>query len=304
METIMVNARDGISLACHQYLTPQPNARVFCLHGSSFNARRYNAFAKKCQQVGFEVIVCDLRGHGQSEGEPGTCKYVGQLEDDFYDILNWFSNNSQLPTIVGGHSAGAAIVLRYIEKYGQDDISGCYFISPALGSFQEAVRYDGKSSKLNFFMKFWRKKTTFSPAPQAAQKHAPRINNRLFWLAYLLPFLRSLVVLKFPAVKKIAELEGRVLNYSFNLACAVSLNSYVKTFRQLKTPCLFVCGEKDELLHPEFLPTIEHWHLAPTLDKEVHMLPGVNHMSVINASSEFLIKWLAQRWKKAGEKAA
>ena len=301
MKTIMVNARDGIPLACHQFSCDSPKARVFCLHGGSLNSRRYIQLAKSCRQAGYEVIICDWRGHGESGGESGTCAYKGQLEDDFYDVINCFNQNITLPVIIGGHSAGAVITLRYIEKYGQENIMGSYFISPALGNFLEASRFDSESSKIDFRMKFIRKKLTYNPVPEMAQKHLPKFNGWLFWLAFCFPFLRHKKILKFPAAKKIAELEGRVLNYSFNLMTSVSIQNYVKAFRLLKIPTLFICGEEDEFLAPDFMPTVASWHLSPQLDKEVHMLPKTRHMTVINASTNVLIDWLSHRWNNLDE---
>jgi alpha-beta hydrolase superfamily lysophospholipase len=301
MNMIMVKARDGTQLACHQFSCEMPKARVFCLHGGSLNSRRYIGLAKSCQKAGYEMVICDWRGHGQSQGEPGTCQYQGQLEDDLYDIMEWFNQGTRLPTIIGGHSAGAVITLRYIEKYGQQKIIGSYFISPALGNFMEASRFDSDTSRSDFRMKFFRKKLTYTPIPNAARKHLPSFNYRLFWLAFILPFLRHKKILKFPAVKKIAELEGRVLDYSFNLMLSVSIKNYISAFRLLNVPTLFICGEEDEFLQPSFMPTVAAWHLAPELDKEVHMLPKIKHMTVISAASSVLTEWLSLRWNRMDE---
>jgi pimeloyl-ACP methyl ester carboxylesterase len=96
-----------------------------------------------------------------------------------------------------------------------------------------------------------------------------------------------------------AALEGRVLDYSYNLSCSLSVGSYAKSFAQIKVPVILICGEADEVLHPSFLPMLCQWHLSPTLDKQVHMLPKLNHMSIINGASRLFPDWLAARWPVA-----
>ena len=148
-------------------------------------------------------------------------------------------------------------------------------------------------------MNYWRKKPGYHPAPESSLKHIPKMNNRKFLLALVLPFLRHRTVMRFPGSAKMAALEGRVLNYSFNLMASVSIAKYSKAFRQIKVPIVLICGESDEILHPSFLPTVAQWHLPPTLDKEVYMLPKLNHMSVLSGAARVLPQWLAQRWVKS-----
>lgn len=302
MNTLMIPARDGAKLACHRYCPEEgsdTHARLLFLHGGSFNSRRYANIAKACVKKGFEVVLCDWRGHGDSEGTPGTCDYVGQLEDDISDTISWFEQKQPLPLILGGHSSGSVICLRYIEKYGQDKLAGCYFIAPAISNTLEPLRFDEPGSKKSFLMNYWRKKPGYHPAPESSLKHIPKMNNRKFLLALALPFLRHRTVMSFPGSAKMAALEGRVLNYSFNLMASVSVPKYSIAFRQVKVPIAFICGEADEILNPSFLPMVAQWHLPPTLDKEVHMLPKLNHISVLSGAARVLPQWLAQRWVKS-----
>ena len=299
IETVMIPARDGTELACHRYVPEDmhtPYGRVLFFHGSTFNSRRYANIAKACVKSGFEAVLCDWRGNGESQGIPGTCDYIGQLDDDIDDIIGYFEQHKPLPLILGGHSAGSVICLRYIEKYGQDKLVGCYFVAPTFNNTQEPLRYDKPGSQKSFLLRHFRKKTGFKAAPESALKHMPAMNNRMFFLALALPFLRHRKVITFPGAAKMAALEGRVLDYSFNLMASVSIPSYSRALRQLKLPVVFICGENDEGLHPEFLPMAAQWHLSPELDKAVFMLPKLNHMSVLNAAARLLPQWLTQRW--------
>lgn len=311
METLMIPARDGTKLACHRFSVsasvegksgnsaePGTNCfgRILLLHGSTFNSRRYANIAKACVKSGFEVVLCDWRGHGGSQGKAGTCDYIGQLEDDISDIIGWFEQEQPLPLILGGHSAGSVVCLRYLEKYGQDKIAGCYFIAPTFNNTQEPLRFDKPGGQKSFLLRHMRKKHGFEQAPESALKHMPVMNDRMFSLALALPFLRHKTVISFPGSEKMAALEGRVLNYSFNLMASVSIPDYSKAFRKLHVPVVFICGENDEGLHPAFLPMLCQWHIAPELDKAVFMLPKLNHMSVLSGAARVLPQWLMQRW--------
>ena len=160
------------------------------------------------------------------------------------------------------------------------------------------------AAKKSFLLRHMRKKHGFEPAPQSAVKHMPVMNNRMFSLAVALPFLRHRTVITFPGSEKMAALEGRVLNYSFNLMASVSIPDYKMAFRKLHLPVVFICGENDEGLHPEFLPMLCQWHLAPELDKEVFMLPKLNHMSVLSGAARILPQWLQQRFGKSVQASA
>ena len=297
MNTEMVVVRDGKKIACFRYpVDGEPVCRMLFLHGSTFNSRRYANIAKACAKVGCETVLIDWRGHGQSEGEPGHCDYPGQIEDDIADLLAHYKAEQALPTLLGGHSAGSVICLKYFHRYGQDEVVGSYFISPALGNILEATRYDEKTAKRQFFMNFWRKKETFNPAPEKAKQYIPVFKNKKFWISMLLPFLRHHKVLFFPGSEKMAALEGRIMEYSTNMVLSISLDKYIEPFRKVKVPTILICGENDEMINPDFLYTVYHWHLAPDLDKSIEIAPRLNHTNIVNGASKILPKWIAERW--------
>lgn len=297
MNTEMVAVRDGKKIACFRYpVDGEPVCRMLFLHGSTFNSRRYANIAKACAKVGCETVLIDWRGHGQSDGESGHCNYPGQLEDDISDLLTHYKAEQALPTLLGGHSAGSVICLKYIERYGQDEIVGFYSISPAFGNILEATRYDFQTAKRQFFLNFWRKKPTLNPPPEKAKQHIPSFKSKRFWLAILLPFLRNQKVLVFPGNGKMAKLEGRIMEYSANMVLATSTEKYITQFRQIEKPTILICGENDEMIQPEFLQTVYHWHLAPTLDKSIEIVPRLNHTNIVNGASKILPQWIAKRW--------
>ncbi len=94
------------------------------LSGSSSAWREYEqAFDHK-----YNLMVCDLRGHGRSKKFPHTADYlIGLLADDIEKIAARFSLG---PFIIIGHSFGATVALDYISRY-QSRVRAAVFLSPS-----------------------------------------------------------------------------------------------------------------------------------------------------------------------------
>lgn len=307
MEKIDVSMRDGVSLACYLFRLERPAARLFYLHGSTYNSRRYFNFARACHSAGYEVVLIDWRGHGESEGKPGHCKYPGQLEDDLKDVIDFFSPSGDVPLVVGGHSAGAIVTLKYLTKYGQQKIAGCFIIAPALANFPEISRSQTGSSKISQLIRYWRVQDSMAPrsgSSSFSSQYAPKVSRVLFWSARLVKFLRSLKVLRFPRIGVTSQYDKRVLDYSYNVMMSSSLNNYVDAFSTIRVPTILICGDQDEVISTDSLEVVFNWHLSPLLDKSLYFVTKANHLSVINASSRVIVDWLTRRWGDACENCA
>lgn len=300
MEQLQFKARDGVELSLLHFACSSPRGTVVLLHGSTYNGKRYGNLAKAIQRQGFEVVLPDWRGHGQSGGPRGDCEYIGQLEDDLADLLIFFRQYSSAPLILAGHSAGAVVCLRYIDKYSCDGISAVVCISPAINSPLEAVRFDHPGAKAMYGIRHFRKAPPKPPVDARtramAEKYAPKLQLFKFWSAKVLPMLRHQTALRFPANGQVAQLEGRVLDYSYNLMMSCDISEYPRAFSKVEVPILLLNGVNDEILHPEFLATVYHWHINADLDRQLIELPNVNHMTVINAACSILPQWLVQRF--------
>ncbi|SCA57422.1 putative hydrolase or acyltransferase of alpha/beta superfamily [Candidatus Terasakiella magnetica] len=68
----------------------------------------------------FTVYAWDARGHGRSQLTSKPPYTLEHLADDLNDLIS--ENNLVKPMIVG-HSMGAFIMWKYLEKYGQDNVS-------------------------------------------------------------------------------------------------------------------------------------------------------------------------------------
>lgn len=287
-------ARDGMRLAYDEFSPEQATTACFIfLHGSTYNARRYANIAKALCAKGFKACLLNWRGHGESQGQPGDVRYVGQLEDDLADMIGHIKPKNEMGDIlIGGHSAGAVVCLRYIDKYGCDDIKGLSIVSPAINGPLETVRFSQPSSVWQYKLTYFRASKPIEPIPEAALQHAPILNMGAFWLAKLVPFFRHKPILRFPASERLAKLEGRVLDYSYNLMLSCDINAYPKAFNKITVPVLLLVGENDEVIHPQLLDTVYHWHLAPHLAKSLIKVPKADHIRILPAACQIVPNWL------------
>lgn len=87
---------------CHRW--------VLCIHGYSDTGESMGVYARHYAELGWNVVVPDLRGHGQSEGT-----YVGYGWDDRLDMVTWISRimrrDPKAQIVLHGVSMGAATAL-------------------------------------------------------------------------------------------------------------------------------------------------------------------------------------------------
>jgi fermentation-respiration switch protein FrsA (DUF1100 family) len=100
-------------LKLHAYTiknTNPTNKWVIIFHGYSSQASSMLASAMKFYQEGYNILLPDARGHGQSEGD-----YIGMGWDDRLDAIGWIDtivqNNPDSEIILYGVSMGGATVM-------------------------------------------------------------------------------------------------------------------------------------------------------------------------------------------------
>lgn len=112
LETIHIKAEDGLPLTGYYIPAAQPSKRtVIVIHGYSSQGREMGAFAKFYHEMGFNVLMPDNRGHGQSGGD-----YIGFGWPDRRDIMQWIRyllqrSGPDMAMTLHGVSMGGATVL-------------------------------------------------------------------------------------------------------------------------------------------------------------------------------------------------
>lgn len=102
---------DGLKLHGYEINnTVKSNTWVITVHGYTSQGDEMSDFAKNFYEMGYNVLIPDLRGHGKSEGD-----YIGMGWDDREDIINWINyiiekdNNAKI--VLHGISMGGGAVM-------------------------------------------------------------------------------------------------------------------------------------------------------------------------------------------------
>ena len=98
-------------LQLHSYVVSQnSNKWAIVVHGYGGSGKLMSDKAKYFYDMGYNVLIPDLRGHGKSEGD-----YIGMGWKDRLDIISWINfiikENPNAEIVLHGTSMGAATVL-------------------------------------------------------------------------------------------------------------------------------------------------------------------------------------------------
>ena len=110
-EDLFINSKDNLKL--HNFLIKNENKSnkwVIAVHGYTSQGTYMASYAQNFYDMGYNIIIPDLRGHGKSEGT-----YIGMGWDerfDIIDLINYINDNFKDSQIVlFGVSMGAATVM-------------------------------------------------------------------------------------------------------------------------------------------------------------------------------------------------
>ena len=98
-------------LQLHSYVVTQnSNKWAIVVHGYGGSGKLMSDKSKYFYDIGYNVLIPDLRGHGKSEGD-----YIGMGWKDRLDIISWINfiikENPNAEIVLHGTSMGAATVL-------------------------------------------------------------------------------------------------------------------------------------------------------------------------------------------------
>ena len=126
-------ARDDARLAYRFYDSTSDVMLVF-IHGSSYHGLSYHFMAQALSSKGVaKVYLPNLRGHYRSGGASGDIAYIGQLEDDLADLIDHAREQGNAGRVIlGGHSSGGGLAIRFAGGCHADKVAGYLLLSPVI----------------------------------------------------------------------------------------------------------------------------------------------------------------------------
>ncbi|MBP2650996.1 MAG: putative alpha/beta hydrolase superfamily protein [Firmicutes bacterium] len=248
-------ARDNTQLAYRVY-RGSPDKVAILVHGSSGSSVSMHALGKVLSNNGITVFALDVRGHGDS-GSRGDINYVGQLEDDLADFVNFIrADYPAAPITLIGHSSGGGFALRIAGSQLNDLFSQYILLSPYLNYDSPTVRPANKD---------W------------ANASVPRVVGISILNRLGIHYFDSIPVVAFAVPEDVSILTK---TYSYRLWNNYKANdNYLEDFRKTSAPITIIVGADDEQLYPEqFAPLVQ-----PVNDKvTVQIVPNTNHMAIVS----------------------
>jgi non-heme chloroperoxidase len=250
------SARDGAALSYRHYPT-QSNKILILLHGSGWHSQYFLRLARFISSEGLaQVYTPDLRGHGRTPVRRGDVDYIDQLEDDLADFIAMIQkDNPKALLIVGGHSSGGGLAIRFAGSRYRRQANAYVLFSPFL-------KYNAP--------------TTRSESGGWAHPYTARIvgltmlnNVGIHWFDYL-------PAIEFNMPEDVRD-GTETLSYSHRLNVAYAPRNFKKDLRAITQPLLVVAGTGDESFFAEqYEPVISRYTVV-----RVKLLQGVTHIGVV-----------------------
>lgn len=249
--------RDRSELKFRYYTSSTDNV-IILIHGSGWHSSYLLPLAKYLSSENIaKVYTPDLRGHGENPHSRGDIKYINQLEDDLADfIIKVKQENPTSKIIVGGHSSGGGLVVRFAgSKYSK--VADAYILlSPFL-------KYNAPTTKQN--------------SGGWAEPHTPRIiglsmlnNIGITWFNYL-----KAIDFNMPQNYRDGT---ETLTYSFRLNTGFAPRNYKKDLSHIQQKTLVLAGASDESFNAEmFSSEISKY----TNKADIEIIGNVTHMGVV-----------------------
>jgi non-heme chloroperoxidase len=248
--------RDSGKLFYRFYPSDAPCTFIF-IHGSGSESRYLENFATFMTENKLaRVITPDLRGHGRTSGIKGDIDYLGQYEDDLEDIVQFVkAKYPNQKIILGGHSSGGGLALRYAGNQKLSDVDAFLLFSPYLGHEAPTVK------------------------PNSGEWVTVAI-KRFIGLAMLnnigISQFDYLPVIFFNRPQKWND-KLQTQSYSYRLSKSYEPKNYIDDIKNNLKPTLVVVGDLDESFNPEQFQMVFKDGKATTVER----IANANHIGIV-----------------------
>jgi non-heme chloroperoxidase len=249
-------ARDGTQLGYRHY-PAESDKIVILLHGAGWHSRYFLPLAQFISSEGLaQVYTPDLRGHGPTPERRGDVDYIGQMEDDLADLIAVIQkDNPKAMLIVGGHSSGGGLAIRFAgSQYGKK-AKAYLLMSPFL-------KYNAPTTRLN--------------SGGFAKPYTGRIIGLVMLNNVGIRWFNYVTVIEFNMVEKARD-GTETLSYSYRLNTSYAPRDYEKDLSAITQPLFVVAGTEDEaMIYCQYEPVISQYTKV-----QVKLLQGVTHMGLV-----------------------
>lgn len=225
-----IKARDGYEVFSRVYKSENKDVMIL-LHGSGSESRYLSSLADSIAKAKIATVLTpDLRGHGENRGERGDIEYIGQLENDIEDLIEFSKQNLGAKKIIlAGHSSGGGLVLRFIGNPKNTKIDKAIMLAPYLG--HDAITVKPNSGG-------W---VTVALKRIIGLSMLNNIGIKMF---------NGLPVLFFNRPENIND-KLQIPSYSFRMTINFAPKNYKEEIRKIDIPCLVLVGQQDESFYPD-----------------------------------------------------
>lgn len=264
--------RDKTKLDYHHY--PAQSEKILILiHGSGWHNQYFYKLADHLSSNNItNVYAPNLRGHGKNPERRGDIDYINQLEDDLSDFIDMVKKEHPLSKVIlGGHSSGGGLAVRFAGSKYNDKVDGYLLLSPFLKYNSPTMR--NKSGG-------W------------AYARMPRIIGLSMLNNIRITLFNKLKVIDFNMPTDYRD-GTETLSYSHRLNTGYAPRNYKKDLMKMNQKLLVVVGKSDEsFIAEKFSPIISLYKD----DAKFELLNNTTHMGLVVGSEvrESVIKWIIE----------
>jgi alpha-beta hydrolase superfamily lysophospholipase len=264
-----VHASDGTPLAYFAFLPAKPVASLVFYHGSGAHSTAgYLPLGRDlAERYAVATYLVDIRGHGSSGGPRGDAPGVGQVWDDTRTVVDFVhAQHPDVPEYVGGHSAGAALVLNSVARLDRT-VAGYVLLAPDFGLRSGTTRQSGAS---NFVTVCQRPFVAHAVTGGVLDAHAPAIG-----FAYTEAQIRS---------------AGLVPRYTVTMALALGGERSASILAGLDRPLGVWIGSLDEVFDPA--KVLDYAASAGGTELTREEITGADHLGVLEDGAASIGPWI------------
>lgn len=282
------SVRDGCRISCRIYHHAQPQSVLLLLPGFGLTRDSSISFCECLVKISPTMVYSpDLRRHGNSRGIPGDVIYIGQLQDDFTDLLAAVkSRHPEIPLALAAYSGSSSLAIAHLAAQQNSVVQALYLMAPVFFGHMEFDRQLKPAYRCVYYGRY-RRLPHDNLASQFNVNQQFRYSLKRHVLAAALPIRRSISVLQ---VRRDEAQSWK--KYSFRFLQSYRCFHLQSTLEKISVPVRVLVGVEDEVMLPDAVIGTLNWYLARNILREMRCLKGMGHFNILAVSAFLVSRWL------------